>query len=168
MDVQQRYWQEFIELKRDARYIDLCQARTERIDWLISVLTAVTSSSSIAGWALWQQLSFVWAFLIAASQLFQAIKEFLPYKKRLKALGMLSPELNSLALIAENDWYRVSKGHLTEPEIHELQMKLKKKKHEAVVKSFGASSLPEAKDLIERACKDCESYVASYFGAPNG
>ncbi len=93
MDVQRRYWQELSDLKRDARYIDLYHARTERTDRWLSILAAVTSSASIGAWAVWQHLGPAWAFIIAASQVLSAVKEHLPYSKRLKALGALSPEL---------------------------------------------------------------------------
>jgi hypothetical protein len=164
MDVQRRYWQEFADLKRDARYIELYQARTEKIDTRLSGFSAIMSSSSIAGWAIWQNLSFVWALAIAMSQVLQAVKEFMPYKKRLKSLAQLSTDLNGLALSAENDWYKVCRGMLTEDEIHELQMKLKKRKQDAVQKSFDVQSLPDAESLLKRAEADTQKYLLSYFG----
>ena len=163
MNVQLRYWQEFLDLKRDARYIDLYQARTENIERTIGAFTAITSSSSIAAWVIWRDLSFVWALVIAGSQALSAVKEYLPYKKRLRALAALSPELNALSIAAENDWFEVSRGILDEQQIHSLQMKLKKKKQELVHKNFAQYSLPDYKRLLQRADADTVEYVGSYF-----
>jgi hypothetical protein len=59
MDVQRRYWQELIDLKRDAIYVDLYQGRTETIDRNIGALNAITSSASIGAWVIWKDLAFV-------------------------------------------------------------------------------------------------------------
>ena len=53
----------------------------------------------------------------------------------------------------------------TEEEIHEIHMKMKKKKQEAVQKSFPASSLPEVKKLGGQADKSASDYLKSYYGA---
>jgi hypothetical protein len=127
MDVQRRYWQELADIKRGSIYIDLYQARTEKIDRVIGIFTGVTSSASIGAWVIWKDLAFIWGSAIAAAQVLQAVKEYLPYKKRLRALAGLSQDLNGLAWSAENDWFKVSRGMLTEEEIHELHMKIKKK-----------------------------------------
>lgn len=163
MNVQSRYWQEFLDLKRDARYIDLYQARTESIDRIIGGFTAVTSSVSIGGWAIWQNLSFLWGCIIAVSQVLGAVKNYLPYKKRLRALAALSPELNALSIAAESGWFEVSRGILDEQEIYALQMKLKKKKQDVVHKSFSEYSLPDCKKLMQLADADTLEYVRSYF-----
>lgn len=165
MDVQKRYWQELADLKRDSIYIDLYHAQTEKIDRSIGGFTAVTSSASIGAWVIWEKWAFIWGTAIAAAQVLQAVKEFLPYKKRLRALTGLSQELNGLAWSAENDWFKISRGMLTEEEIHEIHMKVKKKKQEAVQKSFPASSLPEVKKLGGQADKSASDYLKSYYGA---
>ena len=168
MTVQSSYWQELADLKRDARYIDLCHERTEHINRVIDGFTAITSSAAIGAWVVWKDLSWIWGFLIAASQVLHAIKEYLPYKKRLRALSSLSPDLNALSLVAENDWFKVSRGLLEELEIHDLYMKLKKKKQEAVHKNFPGTSLPLAKKLLACADQDTENYLRTYYGADNG
>lgn len=131
MNTQNRYWDVFATVKRDAVYINRCQGSVESIDRWISIFSAVTSSSAIAGWAIWQQYSFAWGSIIAASQVLNAIKPFLPYKARLKALSNLGPDLDALALTAETDWFKVSTGMLRDDEIYALAMTLKKKCQQA-------------------------------------
>jgi hypothetical protein len=173
VDVQRRYWQEFLDLKRDAFYIAAYHARTESIDRYISGFTAFASSSAVAGWILWRErvtfwgiivdFSFVWMLIIMISQVINAVKEYLPYSKRLHSLSSLSNDFNSLVLIMENDWYKVSRGLLTEGEINELHMDMKRKKHEATAKSFPNTSLPPNKRLLARADADTQLYVDTYF-----
>jgi hypothetical protein len=173
VDVQRRYWQEFLDLKRDAFYIASYHARTESIDRCISGFTAFASSSAVAGWILWREtvtvwglkidFSFVWMLIIMISQVINAVKEYLPYSKRLHSLSSLSNDFNSLVLVMENDWYKVSHGLLTEGEINDLHMDMKRKKHEATAKSFPNTSLPPSKRLLARADADTQLSVETYF-----
>lgn len=101
-------------MKRDAFYIGFYHARTESIDRCISAFTALASSSAVVGWILWREtvtlwglridFSFVWMVIIMVSQVVNAVKEYLPYSKRLHSLSALSNDFNSLVLVMENDW----------------------------------------------------------------
>jgi hypothetical protein len=110
MGVQSQFWQDMVDLRRDARYVDLCLAKTERIDRGTKAFLALAASSSIGGWVIFQQYAILWASVVAASQVLQAVKEYLPYKARLKALASLSVDLNALSLVAEDQWFKVSNG----------------------------------------------------------
>jgi hypothetical protein len=164
MDVQRRYWQEFVDLKRNAFYIDLYHAKVERVDRTLGMFSAIASSASIGAWAIWRDVAGLWALVIALSQVLSAIKEYLPYKSRLRGLGSLGKDLNALALSAENDWFKVSQGFLTEQQIHELQMVLKGKIQAATNNGFPNSSLPEDKFLLEKAEAAVQLYVQRFFG----
>jgi ribosomal protein L12E/L44/L45/RPP1/RPP2 len=149
-------------LKRDARYVDLCLARTEMTDRCIKGGLAIAASTSIAGWAIFKEYTFVWASIVA-SQVVQAVKEYLPYKTRLKALAGLSQDLNAIGLAAENHWYKVSAGALYDDDIHELRFDLKQRKLAAVQKAFPASGLPENKKLATQAETETQQYFEIYL-----
>lgn len=173
MDVQQRYWQEFLDLKRDVYYTEQYRIATEAIDRNFNMITAAASSSAVAGWIIWREninmfgisinLNLIWMLMIMFSQLINAVKEHLPYKKRLLSLSALTIELNSLALVMESDWFKVSKGLLTEEEINNLHMDVKRKKLQATTKCFPDMSLPLDKRLLARADADAKVYVQTYF-----
>jgi hypothetical protein len=174
MDVQQRYWQEFIDLKRDAFYIAFYHRKTEKVDRALSGFIALTSSSAIAGWILWHEsvavlglsvdFRLVWSVMIMLSQVITAVKDHLPYRKRLNALSGMSNDLNSLAIGMENDWFKVGRGLLTDEEINDLHIDMKRRKNAATMKNFPNMSLPEDKRLLERADADTQVYVQTFFG----
>jgi hypothetical protein len=161
--VQAQFWQDMVTLRRDSRYVDLCLARTERTDRGIKAFLAIAASSSIAGWAIVQQYAVVWATVVAASQVIQVVKEYLPYKNRLKALAGLSVELNALSLLAEDQWFKVSNGRMYDDDIHDLRIALKKKKSAAVQKAFPVAGLPENKKIADKAELDNIQYFSSYL-----
>lgn len=162
MGVQSQFWLEMTTLRRDARYVDLCLARTEQIDRGIKAFLAIAASSSIGGWLIFQQYAFVWATIVAASQVLQAVKEYLPYKNQLKALAGLSVDLNALSLVAEDQWYKVSNGGMFDDDIHDQRMALKRKKLAAVQKAFPVAGLPESQKFSERADTETNLYFSSY------
>ena len=163
MTMQRIYWQEMITLKRDARYVDLCLARTETIDRCLKGALAIAASSSIASWAIFKEYSFVWATIVAGSQVVQVIKEYLPYKNRLRALAALSQDLNAISLASENNWFAVSSGKLYDEDIHDLRFDLKKRKQAAVQKAFPTAGLPEKKSFTRKADEEVRDYFAIYL-----
>lgn len=163
MSMQRLYWQDMINLKRDARYVDLWLASTEVTDRYIKAGLAIAASSSIGGWLIFKQYAFIWASVVAVSQVVQAIKEYLPYKSRLKALASLSQDLNSICLSAENHWYQVSSGALYDDDIHHLRFDLKARTQAAVQKAFPLSGLPENDVFFEKAQKETALYFAVYL-----
>jgi hypothetical protein len=163
MGVQAQFWQDMVTLRRDARYVDLCLARTERIDRGLQAFLAITASSSIGGWVIFQQYAFVWAAIVASSQALQVVRSYLPYRNRLKGLASLSVDLNTLSLVAEDQWYKVSNGTgLYDDDIHDLRMALKKKKLAAVQKAFPIAGVPENKRLSKKAEAETAEYFSSY------
>ncbi len=89
MNAQARYWNPFVQLKRDAAYIGRYHAADEAVDRWLDILSAIASSSSIGAWAIWRDHAPVWAIIIAASQMLTAIRAYLPYKARLRTLATL-------------------------------------------------------------------------------
>ena len=98
------------------------------------------------------------------AQLITAVKEYMPYKKRLNALSTLSNDLNYFAIVMENDWFKVSHGLLTDEEVHDLHMAMKRRINDATTKSFLNASLPEDERLLKRADLDTQNYVKTFFG----
>jgi hypothetical protein len=129
----------------------------------LKAFLAIAASSSIAGWAIVQQYAVIWATIVAASQVLQVVKEYLPYKNRLKALAGLSIELNALSLVAEDQWFKVCNAGMYDDDIHDLRIVLKKKKAAAVQKAFPIAGLPENMKIAEKAELDNIQYFSSYL-----
>ncbi len=132
MTYQERFWREIDQLKIHICYLEFYLEETIRIDRWINILLAIASNSSIAGWAIWREYSSIWAFIIALSQTINAVKVYLPYSRRLKALQGLANDLEVLFLSMEGDWFEVSKEHLTEESLHKLPMRYKEKRHQFI------------------------------------
>jgi hypothetical protein len=160
---QQRYWRELDQLKVHVTYLELYQESTIKIDRRINMFLAITSSGSIGGWVIWQHLSWLWAGIIACSQVCTAVKGYLPFSKRVKSLQGITNELESLFLLMESKWYDISEGKLTEEEIHLLHMKYKEQRRSIIQKHLGADPLPEKDKLLEKAKVLSKSYFTNFY-----
>jgi hypothetical protein len=67
------YWRQLIHLKTDSVYTRLY--RDNRATWVtrLGILKAVASSGGIGLWVIWKEYAFVWATIIAASQVADAL-----------------------------------------------------------------------------------------------
>lgn len=159
MDMKQRYWRLFVELSAHSCYIDLYHEKTERIDWWINALLAVSSSTSIGGWAIFREYAFVWGAIIATSQVVGALKELLPFKKRLRALSGLSHDLARLLILAEDGWFDVSRDRLDDAQIQKKMSSINTQVVDLKRRHFDGQSLPRDAKLLYRA----EQAAASHF-----
>ena len=161
---QNQYWKEIYQLKVHANYISLYLEESELYNRAINTFLAVSSSSSICGWAIWQEYDYIWAFIIALSQLLTAIKLYLPYKSRMKPLSGLLHEFEQLMIQTESKWYDVSEGKLTNKEIHELRFRVRSQKTKSLKKYFPSGTLPENKKLFSVAKTNANIYFKNFYG----
>jgi len=162
---QERYWKELFELRVHVIYLDLYMQQSEVRDKAINIFLAVTSSSSICGWAIWNKYSFIWAVIIAVSQLINAAKQFLPYRTRWKAISSIVKDLETLLNCYEKKWYDVAEGNLTSEEINTLQFEVRSQKTKAVQKHLGINSLPIKRKLSCKAKQLAGVYINNFYGA---
>ncbi|KUO30543.1 hypothetical protein AVO52_18080 [Vibrio cholerae] len=160
---QERYWREMDQLKVHVLYLELYLEKTINIDRAMNMFLAIASSGSIAGWVIWQPLSFLWGAIIAVSHAINAIKPYLPYAKRLRALHSASNELESVFIAMESEWFNVAEGQLTSEQIHSLQMKYKEKIRQISQKHLSSSALPENEKLLVKAKSTAKNYFDNFY-----
>ncbi len=118
--MQEKYWRYMVQIKAWIFYLDLYAEDSYKWDKRINIFGAIASSTSIAAWTIWSQLSYVWSVIIAVSQVLTAIKSFMPYSRRLKILVPFMEDLKFLYNKIEYNWFKVASGELSEDEINEL------------------------------------------------
>lgn len=147
-EAQGRYWKVMVHLQVHIYYLAAYLLRFQRVERRIGYFLAIAASASIGGWAVWQKYWLVWALVIAASQVLNAIRHILPYQKRVEVLQGVLPELNRLLLDAERGFYDVSQGLITDQAIHNQTIEIKARKSDVVDR------------LDECAFGDCVKYMS--------
>lgn len=161
--MQERYWRYLVQIKAWIFYIDEYTDNSYKWEKRINIFLAITSSSSIAAWAIWSEYGFIWALLIAISQVVTAIKPHLPFSKRLEVLSRISNQLQTLFNKADFQWYKVSYGELTENEINDALFQLREQYTENVGKVLELEPLPENETFRKSADKKAEEYFKSAY-----
>jgi len=161
--VQSRYWNELQHLKENLGYIQLYRQKLESRDKALKFFLAITSSGSIAGWAIWKNVGMLWAVIIAASHVIHAIKHLFPYEARLKSLSGLFYAIEKLLLFTEERWYDVSEGNLTEKQIHDLQFEIRRKRIDTVKKHLGDTLLPLKEKLWSKSVRSADVYFDTFY-----
>ena len=109
-EMQLRYWNQMSQYKFSILYYNEHFSRYVKINRAIIIMLAVLSSGAIASWAIWNKLSFLWAIIVASSQVFTIVNEFLPYKDRIKEIPELVCKLTVIYDEMESQWYFISSG----------------------------------------------------------
>lgn len=156
---QQRFWSELTKLRSHIDYVHLHFVAAHRSDNNIKVFLAISSSGSIAGWAVWNRAAFLWAVIIAISQIVIAIGPHLPYQRRIKSLTPLTTELHDLLLWGERQWYSIAEGKLTDDDINDRILDLKGRKSKLEATYLSDTPLPMLPKLLEQA----EQHARRYF-----
>lgn len=158
------YWQELVQLKADACYVR--DYRNELGRWVtgVSAMRAIASAGGIAAWAVWRQHAYVWACIIAASQVADALKNVFPLYKRRAALSKWSRTLNRLFVDAQRNWDSISGGRCTDAQIGRLSHQLRLKKERAEAK-YIPHGLAMRVSLFERAQREANRFFAARYGS---
>lgn len=159
---QEQYWKEIYQLKTHIRYIELLLEKSERIDRALQMSLAIASSSSIGAWVVWKEFSFIWAAIIAGSQVISTINRFLPYKGRIKSYSSLLHELEELMIQAEFKWHSIADGQLTAEEINKARFYIRSNKQK-FLKKYIQTTIPTDKKLHTQAEDSAGEYFINFY-----
>lgn len=151
------YWREIGQLKAAAVCIRLFRNRVAKRVRAVEIVKAISSSSAIAGWVIFKEIPFLWASIIVAAQLLDALKDIFPFARQHKAASALTVALETLFIEAEAEWQNIERGRIPEEDITERRMKLQKHRLELEQRNFPDGFEPP-QGLIDLATKEAEAY----------
>jgi hypothetical protein len=130
---------------------------------MINVFLAITSSGAIAAWVVWKQFPYIWAGIIAVSQVITAIKPYLPYEKRIEGIYEIVSQLTGICNEMEAKWFYVANGSMTEEEINELYYKFEKRWTEVETKSRKGDCIPADGRIAKISNEKKDRYFENQF-----
>ena len=159
----QQYWNELTDLKVDAAYIRLYRDSFGRWVTALGTLKAVASSAGIAAWVIWREFAFVWATIIAASQLADALKEVFPFAKKHKSACEYAMKLENLFIDVQFEWENIDSGRFSPTEVGRRLHQLRKMLKEAEQRYF-PDGLATREEFLLQARQEAEEYFKSTYG----
>jgi len=161
---QQRYWNHFVQIVGQSHYLHIYREKSEETERIIATFLAVSSSASIAGWAVWHSLSWLWGTVIAASQVLSACRSHLPYARRAEVLREATSGFKLLAMRIECNWFRIAEGELSEENINDLITAFLKEQFDIEDKLFSKITLAHRSDIVLSAEQSTSQYFTTFYG----
>lgn len=117
---------EFCNCRYKADCMALLVKKYRKYDERLNIFVALTSSGSIASWAIWQEYAFIWGAVIAISQLVNALRPIYPFSKHVHNLNTRCYKLEALFLELEDLWYKVTERRIEDSDADVQLYHLKK------------------------------------------
>jgi len=157
------YWRELAQLKAEAVCIRLYRNRLARFLRMIEAVKALASSGGVAGWVVWRDIPFLWAGIIAAAQLLDAIKPVFPFARQHRAASELTTALETMFVHAQHQWEMIYTGQLEPMQILEARRQLQLERINAERRSF-PDGLDLPAQLVSLARGEAQSYIQVLVG----
>jgi len=157
-----KIWSTLVNVKYKGYIIGLLADAFQKWDRTINIFIALTSSGSIAAWAIWKKYEIVWGLIIAASQVITVLKPYFPYYKYVKELNGKNLRINNLNIEFEKLWDKVQLGKIGEDEASDKYFELKKEFNE--IMHFGDDTIfVVTKDMEKKASESMKVFLKSDY-----
>jgi hypothetical protein len=147
-----KIWSALVNAKYKGYVIGLLTDLFQKRDRAMNIFLALTSSGSIAAWAIWDKYGMIWALIIAISQVVTVLKPYFPYYKYVKELNGKRLKIDDLNIDFEKLWDKIQTEKIREDEASEIYFELKKKFNE--IMHFGDDAVFTASKEIQRKASD--------------
>jgi len=162
-DAQGAYWKQLITCKIVSSYVR--RYRDRQAAWInyTGIFKAIVSSGTIGAWVIWKDYALVWGALLAAMQILDAIKEFIPQTKNRRNASDFVSALEHIIIDARFEWYEVSNGKFDDLEIMNRWRKLAKLLIETEAKYF-PDGIPPDSGQQKLAEEEAKAYFRNIYG----
>jgi hypothetical protein len=157
-----QFWKFYIRTRFELYYFHEYLNDSYRWSRYIDGFLALASCGSIAAWAAWKAVALLWAAVIAASQVVGALKQYLPYAKRIQALGGLLPRLELLVDSIDHMWFMVDRKEMTDAEINDAIFAFEKECLDLSGKFLAGVYFPYRNDLCRAAQGRADRYFSCF------
>jgi hypothetical protein len=155
-------WNQLVNIQFKALYSCECSKLSSFWSRIILFLIAITSASSVAAWAFWQQHTTTWAIIIGSAQIIQLGIPFIPFFKNDKEFLSMSFEFEKLYLEYEKLWYALQDETIKQATARQRFHQLRDKAVE-IDRSHKEAHCPEITRWVEKVYAKTESTLKLSF-----
>ncbi len=157
-------WNQMQNSKFKEFYVNLLLEKFKRMERAINIFLIIVTSTSISAWAIWEMeyLKWLWAALIATSQIILLIKPYLNYAKCTKELSEKYFLLQTLNVEYEKLWLNYKFERITDEQAFDKAFDLKT----TLTKGLNFSEdiiIKENKKIFNKAKEKLSKYLKTYF-----
>lgn len=160
--IKNRIWSSLVNTKFKCFYIQYLTERYHRNNLAIRIFLAIVSLSSVAAWAIWDIIPWLWTIIIAASNILQAINPLLAFEKKVKVLIEKLSLLEDIQMEFEELYYKFMTNKIDEQDASDKFFELHKKH----VKSLQCSTdnmFSENKRIKIKSKENTFTYLKAHY-----
>lgn len=162
-EVRDRYFSMYQSIEFKSCYYGTHKAKANQNQLIFTIVMAVLSFVSISVWSISKSLPALWAVLIAAAQLAQALSPLLPWSKQLVALKFLLPQLTQLVLDIDREWLSLDQHEYSDEKIIDLVSEFENRYANIEAQFVGDTYFSEADSIISVAELDAKKYFYNRY-----
>jgi hypothetical protein len=147
-DVRVAVWDGLLTADMNVRYWNEIGYRYSRNDTWTKIFLAATSSSTVATWGFWTQISWAWKSLSALSALLAVALPILNWNRKVSAIADLHGRWIQIRNEHETLWRRMESGAVSEAEAETTFQNIRNKEAEAETHEL-AAILKRDKRLVD-------------------
>ena len=160
--MEDRIWTNLANIKFKCIYTSKVSTRSYHLGNFYSIFLAITSATSVATWAIWQIYPFVWASIVAISQVLHVVKPHIPFIKNDKEFIEQSLLFEALYLDYEKLWFDNFKVSRDNDEIEKQFYDLRRQEHDINTR-FKHVVCPNFKNLIKSSDIETNNFLNSNY-----
>lgn len=114
--IRDKIWYLLVDSKTNEKYSSLVVKKYQIYDLILNIFLALTTSSSIAAWAIWNKFSALWILIIGLSQVLMIIKPYFLFPKYIKVFNEKSIRWQQMTVELEQLWFELNEGNIKDKE----------------------------------------------------
>ena len=157
-----KIWHNLVNSKFKCFYLGYSIGKYQRRSLSMNIFLSIVSISSVSAWIIWESLPWLWAMIIAASNILIAIKPLLRYDKTVSELNKRLALLENIEIEYERLFFELDSGKLDEDSGSEKYFTL----YENQIKSLRTPDelyLSLDKRIKKKAEEDTHRYIYSNY-----
>jgi hypothetical protein len=147
-DVRVAVWNALLTADMNVRYWNQIRYRYSRNDTWTKIFLAATSSSTVATWGFWAEISWVWKSLSAISALLAVALPILNWNRKLSDIADLHGRWVQIRNEHETLWRRMESGIVSATEAESTFQNIRNKEAEAETHAV-AAIVKKDKNLVD-------------------
>lgn len=126
-EIRTKIWYLLADSKTNEKYASLVVKKYQLYDLYSNIFLALTTSSSVAAWAIWKQLPVLWILIIAISQILMIVKPYFLFPRYIKVFNDRSIRWQQMSVELEQLWYELNEDKIDNTEASKIYFELRKK-----------------------------------------
>jgi len=110
--IRAKIWYLLADSKTNEKYSSLVVKKYQILDLITNIFLALTTSTSIAAWTIWNKFPALWILIIGISQVLMIFKPYFLFPKYIKVFNEKSIRWQQMTVDLEQLWFELNESNI--------------------------------------------------------